>query len=93
MHQRAREIAEFALAPSVLNDRTMTNIEPTSIDSADLLHVTGGRQLVEGIRQTFNAGAIALSIMNPTAPPVPRIPSPPTIVRPAPIQPSISSGK
>ena len=55
-----------------------------------LATVTGGKALIEGIRQSFNAGAIALSIMNPTQPPVPRIPNPPTIVRPAPQLPPIT---
>ena len=77
------------MAPRVLSIAAMNNNTPTKIDLADLAHVTGGKALVEGIRQTFNAGAVALSIMNPTAPPVPRIPNPPTIQRPAPIQPTI----
>jgi hypothetical protein len=62
-----------------------------AIDPAALAEITGGKQIIEGIRNIYNAGVIAIGLANPTATPIPTIPNPPVIERPGPVQPGIIS--
>lgn len=69
--------------------------ELTTIDEATLDTITGagwGQKVVEGARQLWNAGTVALSVLNPTHTPPPRIPNPPRIERPAPVLPGPRTG-
>jgi hypothetical protein len=62
---------------------------PQAIDRAALAEITGGRQILEGIRNIYNVGVILLGVTNPTAPPIKMIPAPPPITRTSPTLPSI----
>jgi hypothetical protein len=61
----------------------------STLDVDDLTGVVGGRGrgFIEGLRHLYNAGVVALQVLNPSTKPPPRIPNPPRIERPAPVLP------
>ena len=58
-------------------------IDPIDHDLLD--EVAGGRSVIEGLRNLYNAGVVALSVANPQVKPPPRIPDPPRIEKVVPL--------